>query len=117
MPKIKAMKLFLILVGAVMIASCGQTNQANTQVNEEVKVSQKPDLADSSETHLLNLHQLTYGGDNAEAYFSFNNRKLVFQSNNKEWGVQCDQIFTFDIDAAEIEHELCSYIDYYRRDQ
>jgi len=50
------------------------------------------------EKHLKNLKQLTFGGDNAEAYFSFDNKKIVFQSNNKKWGVQCDQIFTTPLD-------------------
>ncbi len=52
------------------------------------------------EKHLGNIRQLTYGGDNAEAYFSFDNKKLIFQSNNKKWGLSCDQIFIMDIEAA-----------------
>ncbi|MFZ9754455.1 MAG: hypothetical protein ACO3DK_00280 [Bacteroidia bacterium] len=43
--------------------------------------------------HLQNLRMLTYGGDNAEAYFRFDGQQLVFQSNNPAWGLQCDQIF------------------------
>jgi TolB protein len=57
-------------------------------------------IAQQSETHLKNLKQLTFGGDNAEAYWSFNNRNLTFQSNNKNWGLQCDQIFDMDIKKA-----------------
>jgi dipeptidyl aminopeptidase/acylaminoacyl peptidase len=53
-----------------------------------------------TEKHLANIRQLTYGGDNAEAYFSFNNSMLAFQSNYKNWGVQCDQIFNMDIERA-----------------
>ena len=45
------------------------------------------------EKHLKNLKQLTFGGDNAEAYFSFDNSMLVFQATNKKWGVECDQIY------------------------
>lgn len=55
--------------------------------------------------HLKNVTQLTFGGDNAEAYFSPNSKKLVFQSNNKKWGVECDQIFTIDIAKAIKEKE------------
>ena len=53
-----------------------------------------------SEKHLKNIRQLTYGGDNAEAYFSFDNANLSFQSNNKAWGLKCDQIFNLDIAKA-----------------
>ena len=55
-----------------------------------------------TEKHLKNLKQLTYGGDNAEAYFSYDDKNLSFQSNNKAWGLHCDQIYNMNIaDAAK----------------
>jgi Tol biopolymer transport system component len=57
-------------------------------------------FAQNKEPHLTNLRQLTHGGDNAEAYFSFDSKKLIFQSNNKKWGLECDQIFIMDIEKA-----------------
>ena len=57
--------------------------------------------APMSETHLKNIQQLTFGGDNAEAYWSPNGKSLTFQSNNAAWGLNCDQIFAMKIaDAA-----------------
>src|SRR5262249_30478773 len=51
--------------------------------------------------HLRNVKQLTFGGDNAEAYWSPNGKSLTFQSNNPKWGLQCDQIFAMKVkDAA-----------------
>src|SRR5262249_35073118 len=44
------------------------------------------------EKHLANIRQLTSGGENAEAYFSFDQTKLIFQSTRPPYG--CDQIFT-----------------------
>lgn len=58
-------------------------------------------FAQTTELHLANLKQLTFGGDNAEAYFSFDSKKLSFQSNNPQWGLKCDQIFYLIIDEAE----------------
>lgn len=55
--------------------------------------AQENQLQYPEEKHLKNLRQLTFGGDNAEAYWSFDDTKLVFQSNNPAWGLQCDQIF------------------------
>ncbi len=52
------------------------------------------------EINLKNIKQLTFGGDNAEAYFSFNGKSLTFQTNNKAWGLKCDQIYTMDIKKA-----------------
>src|SRR5438045_7721173 len=45
------------------------------------------------ETHLRNIRQLTFGGDNAEAYWSFDGRSLVFQRTLAKEGIPCDQIF------------------------
>lgn len=46
---------------------------------------------------MKNVHQLTWGGNNAEAYWSFDGKSLVFQSDYSEWGVECDQIFTLNV--------------------
>jgi TolB protein len=54
---------------------------------------QEGSLRYPDEKHFSNVYQLTFGGDNAEAYWSFDNKKLVFQSNNPAWGLKCDQIF------------------------
>lgn len=51
--------------------------------------------------HLSNIRQLSYGGDNAEAYFSFDDRYLSVQVTNPKWGLQCDQIFDVEIARAE----------------
>ncbi len=52
------------------------------------------------EKHLGNIRQLTFGADNAEGYFSFDDQKLVFQSNSKAWGADCDQIYYMDLDEG-----------------
>ena len=54
-----------------------------------------------TEKHLKNIHQLTFGGNNAEAYWSPNSKSVTFQSDYAKWGVQCDQIFKMDIKKAE----------------
>src|SRR5512138_1251731 len=50
------------------------------------------------ETHLANVKQLTFGGDNAEAYFSSDGKKVVFQATNPEWQTECDQIYYSTLD-------------------
>jgi Tol biopolymer transport system component len=61
----------------------------------ESKISEGP-LLKSQEKHLTNLRQLTFGGDNAEAYWSFDNKQIVFQARNEAWGTKCDQIYVMD---------------------
>lgn len=55
-------------------------------------------LRHADERHLRNIRQLTFGGTNAEAYFSSDFTKLSFQSTREPFG--CDQIFTMDIDGS-----------------
>ncbi|HVZ56042.1 MAG TPA: hypothetical protein VG870_05235 [Chitinophagaceae bacterium] len=45
------------------------------------------------ERHLRNVRQLTFGGDNAEAYWSYDGKYLIFQRTNPREGLFCDQIF------------------------
>ena len=52
------------------------------------------------EKHLANIKQLTLGGKNAEAYFSFDGKRLIFQSTRE--GFQCDQIFIMNEDGGDI---------------
>jgi len=74
-----------------------------------------PDVPE--ETHLRNVRQLTFEGENAEAYFSFDGTRLVFQrSNAGRGGPACDQIFTLDLRSGARElvstgrgRTTCSY--------
>lgn len=51
------------------------------------------------EKHFKNVRQLTFGGDNAEAYFSYDGKYLVFQRTSAKDGIPCDQIFVGKIPA------------------
>ena len=60
--------------------------------------AQGPDLA--KEVHLSNVRQLTDGGENAEAYFSFDGADLIFQSTRDSG--QCDQIYSMKTDGSGV---------------
>jgi TolB protein len=67
-----------------------------------------------SENHLKNIRQLTFGGENAEAYFSFDGKKLIFQSTRDNW--PCDQIYSMNNDGSDVHRvstgkgrTTCSY--------
>jgi len=51
------------------------------------------------EKHLKNVQQLTFGGDNAEAYFSFNGKWIIFQRTNPKEGIMCDEMFIGKVPA------------------
>lgn len=58
-------------------------------------------LRDPREHHLRYVRQLTFGGQNAEAYFSSDGKRLTFQSTRDSF--QCDQIFTMNIDGTDVK--------------
>jgi len=90
---------FLLVATTIWMGTT--TGCRQTAKGERATTSQRAIPQDSlrypGEKHLRNIRQLTFGGNNAEAYFSFDNSKLVFQSDYKNWGVECDQIFVMGI--------------------
>jgi TolB protein len=75
---------------------------------------QAPKLWVEGERHLKNIKQLTFGGENAEAYFSFDGKQLIFQS--KRDGHGCDQIYRMKTDGSGVKRvsngegrTTCSY--------
>ena len=56
-------------------------------------------LYPGEEKHLRNVRQLTSGGQNAEAYFSIDDKMLSFQHQGN--GVPCDQIYTMPVDTPD----------------
>ena len=49
--------------------------------------------------HLANIKQLTHGGQNAEAYWSPDGKRLIFQTTREPYG--CDQIFVMNADGSD----------------
>jgi TolB protein len=97
------MKRFFILILPVWVLwSC--TN-ATKPAPDAAKSSSIP-LLYPEEKHLANLRQLTFGGDNAEAYFSFDNTMITFQCTNPAWNLQCDQIFMAELASCDMEHRI-----------
>jgi TolB protein len=82
----------------------------------------KPAPADARERHLAELRQLTFGGENAEAYWSPDGRSLIFQSTRD--GAACDQMYTMDLGSGETRRvssgegaTTCGYFIYPRSEQ
>lgn len=80
-----------------------------------------PELMRADETHLADLRRLTFGGENAEAYWSPDGRKLSFQ--RKPRGGGCDAQYVLDLDTGKVElvssgkgRTTCGYFDYPKGD-
>ena len=94
--------IFCALLASVLglvLSAC-----ASDQVEE---VAQQPEAelteasSGSQERRFANIRQLTFGGENAEAYFSSDGSELVFQTTRE--GVPCDQIYRMDLDGENME--------------
>ena len=74
------------------------------------------------EKHFADIRQLTAGGENAEAYWSPDGKKLIFQSTPR--GATCDQEFTLDLISGEMKRvssgkgrTTCGYYEYPKGDR
>ena len=79
--------LFLITWGTLLALV---PNQASSQSS----------LIVPGEKHFANIRQLTFGGQNAEGYFSNNETKLIFQSTRDDF--KCDQMFVMDLESGKV---------------
>jgi TolB protein len=59
--------------------------------------------AEPGETHLTNIRQITFGGNNAESYFSADGKRLIFQHKDSVAKTKgCDQEFVMNIDGSNV---------------
>ena len=58
-----------------------------------ISVQSQDSVLFAGEKHFKNIHQLTNSGDNAEAYWSFDGKRITFQRTNPKEGINCDEIF------------------------
>ena len=96
------MKPIKYLVIATMLFSACKQQATDESANTETTAIPADSLIYPQEKHFKNMRQLTFGGDNAEAYWSFDDSRLVMQSNNPAWGLKCDQIFWFDVEKDDL---------------
>ncbi|TKS58900.1 MAG: hypothetical protein EWM72_02552 [Nitrospira sp.] len=82
---------------------------------DQPKEPAKAATASFAERHLANIRQLTFGRQNAEAYFSFSGNKLIFQSTNNwmkdsyaatlkpgDVGLGCYQMYVMDLESDTV---------------
>jgi Tol biopolymer transport system component len=78
------------LILTTLIASCCPPEPAKQVTTVKPPPAATRDLALPGESHLKNVRQLTFGADNAEAYWAFGGDRLIFQTNHAPY--KCDQI-------------------------
>ena len=85
-----------VLLTSFAIACAEPAPDEPTVAVDESTVADAP----QDERHLTSVRQLTFGGQNAEAYFSADGSELIFQTTRE--GVPCDQIFRMGIDGSNL---------------
>ena len=90
----------LICVLPLLLAACTGSEPAAEPAAYDPSTDS---LRFAGETHLRNIRQLTFGGNNAEAYWSFDGDQLVFQSDWDRINEQgCDQIYVMNADGSPL---------------
>ncbi|HUS11643.1 MAG TPA: hypothetical protein VMZ30_14350 [Pyrinomonadaceae bacterium] len=110
--QIKTVKLILRLLTATALFSLAGLTGALSNSPSIASVNERLRLPE--EKHLKNIKQLSFAGENAEAYFSADGTQLIFQS--KRDGRRCDQIYTMNVDGTDVRmisngegRTTCSY--------
>ena len=87
--------------GVAIVATILGLNYVGVAIAQEKKPDAKPAslLTPEEGKHLQNVRQLTFGGQNAEGYFSIDDKQIIFQHQGE--GVPCDQIYTIDVDTTD----------------
>ncbi len=88
------MKTILVLLTVIVLFTLDTTYEANSTNQQTTRIQP------ADERHLRNIKQLTFGGENAEAYFSADGKQLIFQSTRDRRG--CDQIYTMNVDGSNV---------------
>lgn len=98
----------LLLVAAFAAAHSGQPQEKTATsglggAGPVVHGTPDDPQRDPREIHLRHVKQLTFGGQNAEAYFSYDGQRLIFMSTRPPY--QCDQIFIMNTDGSQLHLE------------
>ena len=108
------------LTGAVVLSAAACSPGKNKPMQSRATVLEQPTKGDAEllfpgEVRLRNIRQLTFEGENAEAYFGPEGDELIFQATRD--GFECDQIFRMDADGKNVRlvstgqgRTTCSFI-------
>ncbi len=97
--------LGFVFLALIVLPGCGSSQSEPADVEMADAYDPATDsLRFAGEVHLRNIRQLTFGGNNAEAYWSFDDQQLIFQSDWDRINDQgCDQIYVMNADGSALE--------------
>src|SRR5215207_3862854 len=101
-PVIQLCCLPVPLVAAALVASVAACFRAPSPTAAPAVTASRPSQfvgPAPGERHLRNIRQLTFGGNNAEAYFSPDGTRLIFQ-RQESVSTGCDQQYVMNVDGS-----------------
>ena len=99
--KYKNISVIILLVISVFAFSNFSTSNFDNHNSSD-------SLIFKEEKHFKNMHQLTFGGDNAEAYWSWNGKMITFQKTNPAENISCDRIYFGNYNPAKFDYKQIS---------
>ena len=95
-------RFLAVMAMSVTLGACGgeqaqEQSPAQEPARGAANLAAGVQLQMPEEAHLRNIRQITVGGENAEAYWSFDSKQIILQSTRD--GLKADQIFTMDADG------------------
>ncbi|MCO5142853.1 MAG: hypothetical protein M9962_07175 [Oligoflexia bacterium] len=91
------MKSIFFFILTLALFSC---QSMKTKTTETVSVPDGKVFFEGEEKYFTNVRQLTFGGQNAEAYFSPEGDWLIFQSQRGDY--PCDEMYAMRIDGSDL---------------
>ena len=86
-----------LALAAASVASCGSSTAPEAHSASPSAPSRAGGRAEAGEVHLADLRQLTFGGENAEAYWSNDGTQLILQA--RPASASCDRIYRMPLAA------------------
>jgi Tol biopolymer transport system component len=84
-------------LGLILVVALGTTCKQE-QPSSAASAAKRTPVERDDEPHLTNVRQLTFGGENAEAYWNLQGSELILQATRDQ--LQCDQIFRMNADGS-----------------
>lgn len=94
------MKLATLLTTLALLGACSTVEAPTGEPSEATNAPARFVGDHPGETHIRNVRQLTFGGENAEAYFSPDGEGIIFQSTREPYA--CDQQYTMNLDGSDV---------------
>ncbi len=93
------MKRMFLFVAVLFVFTIAASSFKSHTTNPKLPTVYTDTIHFPGEKHFANVQQLTFGGDNAEAYFSFDGKWIIFQKTYLKEGIPCDQMFIGKVPA------------------